>query len=97
MRRGGVPAGKTYQNPTSGPNASAQNFQNQAAATGQSQMRDAAQGNNFMGDGLGQPNVMPTSANMINTGGPMASDAGASRGTMRQTTLGMPEGDGPVR
>ena len=40
---------------------------------------------------------MPTSANMINTGGPMASDAGASRGTMRQTTLGMPEGDGDRR
>ena len=40
---------------------------------------------------------MPTSGNMINTGGPTASDAGASRGTMRQTALEMPGGDGMQR
>ena len=79
MRRGGVPAGKTFQNQAQQPNVSGQNFANQASATGQSQMKPGGtQGNNFMGDS----NVMPTSAGMINTGGPMASDAG-SRGANR--------------
>ena len=35
---------------------------------------------------------MPTSAGMINTGGPMADD-GANRGASRQSTLGVPGGD----
>lgn len=34
---------------------------------------------------------MPTSAGMINTGGPMADDG--NRGASRQSTLGVPGGD----
>lgn len=43
--------------------------------------------------------MMPTSANMINTGGPTTGEGGASRGTMRSTAggLGVPGGDEPDR
>ena len=87
MRRGGVPAGKTF-NATSGagtgPTGSQINFNAQAAATGTGNLRS----------GIGEDAVQPTTADMINTGGPRVG-TGASQG-MGAGAQGMnqPGGDG---
>ena len=87
MRRGGVPAGKTF-NATSGagtgPTGSQINFNAQAAATGTGNLRS----------GIGEDAVQPTTADMINTGGPrvgtgMSQGIGAGAQGMNQ-----PGGDG---
>ena len=87
MRRGGVPAGKTF-NATSGagtgPTGSQINFNAQAAATGTGNLRS----------GIGEDAVQPTTADMINTGGPrvgtgMSQGMGAGAQGMNQ-----PGGDG---
>ena len=82
MRRGGVPAGKTF-NATSGagtgPSGSAINFNAQAAATGVGNLLS----------GIGEDAVQPTTADMINTGGPRVGGPGASRGGMGTGAQGM--------
>ena len=88
MRRGGVPAGKTF-NATSGagtgPTGSQINFNAQAAATGTGNLRS----------GIGEDAVQPTTADMINTGGPRVG-TGASQGGIGAGAQGMnqPGGDG---
>ena len=87
MRRGGVPAGKTF-NATSGagtgPSGSAINFNAQAAATGTGNLRS----------GIGEDAVQPTTADMINTGGPRVG-TGASQGIGAGAQgMNQPGGDG---
>ena len=88
MRRGGVPAGKTFNAQTgvgTGPGGSAINFNAQAAATGVGNLRS----------GIGEDAVQPTTADMINTGGPRVG-TGASQGGIGAGAQGMnqPGGDG---
>jgi len=60
--------------------ASAQNFNNKAGATGMSQAHGQAASNNFLGMASATASAMPTSGNMINTGGPMANTVGGAGG-----------------